>query len=193
MSLLDWGILVVILGVGLSGFFKGAVRIVFGLGGILTGIWLAAVAGSDVAGLLAPWLGGGWLAAVAARAMLLLACAGLCLVAGWGIEQSLKALHLGWLDRLVGAGLAAALAVILVGALILTGARFSPAFAGLCERSLLPPQLLAMLGGRVVWSEPEPTQSEAPPVEAGDEAVDEPRDESGGEPEDGPTPEGPAT
>ena len=47
MTVLDWGLLIVWLGVALCGFWKGAVRIVFGLGGAIAGIWFAAVAGAD--------------------------------------------------------------------------------------------------------------------------------------------------
>ena len=44
-----------------------------------------------------------------------LLCAGLGLVAGWGFEKTLRALHLGWLNRLAGAGLAGAVAAALHG------------------------------------------------------------------------------
>ena len=59
MTVLDWALLVVWLGITLSGFWKGAVRIVFGIGGSIAGLWLALALGGDAAALLAGWLVGG--------------------------------------------------------------------------------------------------------------------------------------
>jgi uncharacterized membrane protein required for colicin V production len=124
------------------------------------GVWLAMVAGGEATGLVEPLLGQGWAAAVLARAVLLLACAALCFTAGWGLERTLKALHLGWLDRLVGAGLAGCAALLLVALLVLTGARFSPAFAEICGRSLLPPHLLGLVRSVAAAGVPEPAGSQ---------------------------------
>ena len=38
MTFLDWVLVVVWAGITLGGFFKGAIRIVFGLGGVALGI-----------------------------------------------------------------------------------------------------------------------------------------------------------
>ena len=53
MIFLDWVLLVLWLGITLSGFWKGAVRIVFGIGGFVVGLWLALVAGSQAEGVVA--------------------------------------------------------------------------------------------------------------------------------------------
>jgi len=171
MTVLDWIILVLVVGVALSGFWKGAVRLVFGVGGLLLGLWLAVVAGAELAVALEPAIGAGWLAAALARLVPMLACVVLCWVAGWGLDRTLTALHLGWLNRLAGAALAGCAGVALIGLVVAAGARFSPGFSGLCQRSLFPARMLAVLG---------PPAGEVDPAPAADpsQAVEEPVPES---------------
>ena len=83
MTLLDWALLVVWLGVTLSGFWKGAVRLVFGGGGLIVGLWLAVMVGGDTAATLEPVLGIDWIAAVLGRLLPLVGCVLVGLVAGW--------------------------------------------------------------------------------------------------------------
>lgn len=158
MTLLDWALLLVVSGTALSGFWAGAVRIVFGVGGALAGLWLAVVAGADLAMALGAWLQPPWLAEVVARALLLVVCIGLCLAAGWGIERTLRAVKLGWLNRALGSALAGVAAAIVVTALLVTGARLSPPFAELCERSLLPGPLLDLVAGSLPEESPPPPE-----------------------------------
>ncbi len=142
MNLLDWALLLVWLGVALSGFWKGAVRIVFGLGGFLTGLFLAVAAGADLAAQLHQRLGWGWPADVLGRVLPVLICVGLGLAAGWGLEKTLRALHLSWLNRLGGAALAAVLAGLLLGVVLAAGAQMSPTWAELCAHSKLATVLI---------------------------------------------------
>ena len=67
MTLLDWVLVVVWLGVTLGGFWEGAVRLVFGGGGLIVGVWLAVAAGGDVAAALLEVVGVDWIAAVLGR------------------------------------------------------------------------------------------------------------------------------
>ena len=104
MTVVDWVLIVVWLGLTLGGFWKGAVRMIFGGGGLAAGLWLAVVAGADAQAALEGVIGIPWLAAALGRLLLVLLTTGLCLLAGWGIERTLKALHLGWLNRLLRRG-----------------------------------------------------------------------------------------
>jgi uncharacterized membrane protein required for colicin V production len=142
MTLLDWALLAVWLGIALSGFWKGAVRIVFGIGGSVAGLWLALAVGGETAERLARWLGDGWTAAALGRLLPALACIALCLVAGWGIDRTLEALHLGWLNRLAGALLAGGAGLVLLAVLLGTSVRVSPSLQGAAERSLLASRLV---------------------------------------------------
>jgi len=137
MTVLDWALLAVWLGIALSGFWKGAVRIVFGIGGLIAGLWLALALGGDAAALLAGWLGAGWPAAVLGRVLPALTCIALCLVAAWGVDRTLEELHLGWLNRLVGALLAAGAGLILIAVLLGSAVRVSPALRDASDRSAL--------------------------------------------------------
>jgi len=152
MTFLDWVLIVVWLGVFLSGFWKGAIRIVFGLGGFLAGLSLAVAVGGELAQRLHERIAWVWLADVLGRLAPILACVLLGLVAGWGLERTLRALHLNWLNRLAGAVLAGVLAALLLGVLLLAGARVSPTWASVCQTSRIAPLLMrvpsAILGGQ---------------------------------------------
>ncbi len=144
MTWLDWVLLIVWLGLALSGFWKGAVRVVFGLGGFLAGILLAVAAGPNLAARLQGALGAQWLAEGLARLLPLLICVLLGFLAGWGFERTLQALHLGWLNRLAGAALAGVAGALLLGVLLLTGSQVSPAWAETCQRSEVARILVAL-------------------------------------------------
>ncbi len=154
MTALDWVILVLWLGVALSGFWKGAIRIVFGVGGFVAGVWLALAIGPGLESRLGAVAGQEWLGVVLARLLPLVACVVLAVLAGWGIERTLAALRLGWLNRLAGAALAGALAALLMGVLLATASGLSPAWAGYCRRSVLAPRLIGLVGLAGTVAEP---------------------------------------
>jgi membrane protein required for colicin V production len=142
MTILDWVLIVVWVGLALGGFWKGAIRIIFGGGGLVAGLWLAAVAGADAQAALEGVIGIPWLSAVLGRVLLVVLCAGLCLLAGWGIERTLTAMHLGWVNRILGALLAGAVAAVLLGLVVVVAIQFSPELAGLCRESQVAQYLL---------------------------------------------------
>ena len=144
MTALDWVLTVVWLGLTLGGFWKGAVRIIFAGGGLLAGFWLAVIAGADAQSVLQQVVAVPWLAAVLARLLLVFLCGGLCLLAGWGIERTLTALRLGWLNRLAGAVLAAAVAATILGFVVVMAIRISPELAELCASSVVAQHLLGI-------------------------------------------------
>ena len=90
------------------------------------------------------WVGDGWIAGVLGRALPLLACVAVCLVAGWGIDRTLQELHLGWLNRLGGAVLAGGAGLILLAVLLGTAARVSPQVRAAADRSLLASRLVGV-------------------------------------------------
>ena len=142
MTFLDWVLIVVWVGLALGGFWKGAIRIIFGGGGLVAGLWLATVAGADAQAALEGVIGIPWLSAVLGRVLLVVLCAGLCLLAGWGIERTLTAMHLGWVNRLLGALLAGSVAAVLLGLVVVVAIQFSPELASLCRESQVAQYLL---------------------------------------------------
>lgn len=142
MTVVDWVLIIVWLGLALGGFWKGAVRMIFVGGGLAAGVWLAVIAGADAQAALEGVLAIPWLAAVLGRVLLVVLCTGLALIAGWGIEHTLHALHLGWVNRLLGAALAGLVAAFLLGLLVIVAIQFSPDLARLCRESQVAQYLL---------------------------------------------------
>jgi uncharacterized membrane protein required for colicin V production len=142
MTVVDWVLVVVWLGLTLGGFWKGAVRIIFGGGGLAAGLWLAVVAGADAQAALEGVIGIPWLSAILGRVLLVVLCTGLAVLAGWGIEHTLKALHLGWVNRLLGAALAGLVAAFILGMMVIVAIQFSPELARLCRESQVAQYLL---------------------------------------------------
>jgi len=164
MTLLDWVLAVVWVGITLGGFFKGAIRIIFGLGGVALGIWLAVVVAPDLAVSLTGWVNSEWLTLILAYLLPVVVVALLCLLAGWGMEKTLEAFKLGCVNRMLGAALAGAVAAAVLAMLLVTAVRLSPRLASIEERSVLLARVEAAMG----WaSEAQETEAPATNDEAG--------------------------
>ncbi len=166
MTALDWVLVVLFVGIALSGFWKGAARLVFGVGGLVAGVWVASLAGPDLSAALAGAVRPEWLAAVLGRVLPVVVVALLSLAAGWGLERTLEALSLGWLNRLLGAGVAAVAGGVLMTLLVVSAARLSPTFRELCERSTVGSLMLSMVEGSPHGA---PALVDPPRLEAPDE------------------------
>ena len=162
MTILDIVLVVVWAGITLGGFFKGAIRIVFGLGGVALGIWLSVIVGADLAVSLTGLVNSERLTLVMAYLLPLAVVSLLCLLAGWGMEKSLEALKLGCLNRLLGAGLAGAAAAAVLAILLVTAVKLSPELAAMEERSMLLPRVQAAMGWAVDTREDEAQDADAP-------------------------------
>jgi len=117
MPAMDTLILLVVGGCAVLGMIWGAVRLatlVAAVGaGVLAGRWAGPSAAQLVGG--AAQGGSGRMLSIAAVA---LAAAILVWLAGKGIRRALKALHLGWVDRLAGLAVGAAAAVLVLALLL---------------------------------------------------------------------------
>jgi uncharacterized membrane protein required for colicin V production len=166
MTILDWVLVVIWTGITLGGFFKGAVRIIFGLGGVALGIWLAVVVGDDLVIAVANVVDQDWLALGLAYLLPVLLVSGLCLLAGWGMEKALEALKLGCLNRLLGALLAGVAAAAVLAILLVSAVRISPEVAAIEERSVLLSKVQVMMGWAVAAHDAEaPTAADDTPTE----------------------------
>jgi len=141
MHALDWVLLVLWAGIMLSGFWKGAVRLVFGIGGLIAGIWLAVSIGADLTVRLEHSIHTLWLATLCAYLLPVLLAVLIFTLAGWGIERTLKALHLGWANRLMGAVLAGGAGALLLGIFLVLSLGLSPQWREICRESLFFPYL----------------------------------------------------
>ncbi|HSL17583.1 MAG TPA: CvpA family protein [Methylomirabilota bacterium] len=173
MTALDWGLVAVGVGIALAGFWKGAVRLVFGLGGVALGVWLAVVAGEGLGDVLTGVLGDGWLALGLGYVLPVVVVAGLCQLAGWGLERTLEQAKLGWVNRLVGCALSGAAAAVVLSLLLLTAVALSPEVARYEEDSLLLETARRAMGRAA------PAQPAAAPAEAEDGGGDDAGSPSG--------------
>lgn len=173
MTALDWGLVAVGIGIALAGFWKGAVRLVFGLGGVALGVWLAVVAGDGLGDALTGVLGDGWLALGLGYVLPVVVVAGLCQLAGWGLERTLEQAKLGCVNRLLGGALSGAAAAVVLSLLLLTAVALSPEVARYEEDSLLLETV------RRAMNRAAPAQPAAAPAEAGDGGGDDAGSSSG--------------
>jgi uncharacterized membrane protein required for colicin V production len=137
MTALDWVLVVIWAGITLGGFFKGAIRIVFGLGGVALGVWMAIVVSPDLALALTGHVNSEWLLLGLAYFIPFALVSLLCLLAGWGMEKTLEAFKLGCLNRLLGAALAGTVGAVVLALLLVSAVRLSPEVAEIQRRSAL--------------------------------------------------------
>jgi uncharacterized membrane protein required for colicin V production len=169
MTILDLVLVVVWAGITLGGFFKGAIRIVFGLGGLALGIWLSVVIGPDLAVSLTGLVNSEWFTLIMAYLLPLVVVTMLCLLAGWGMEKTLEALKLGCVNRVLGAALAGAVAAAVLALLLMTAVRLSPELAAMEERSALLARVRAVMAmGRALDPAETAPQEVEEPAATGD-------------------------
>ena len=115
---MDLFILLVVGGCAVLGMVWGAVRLATLVAAVVAGVVAGRLAGPAAAQLLAsgPAQAGG--SRMAATAVVALAAAVLVWLAGKGLRRALKALHLGWADRLAGLAVGAGAAVVVLALLL---------------------------------------------------------------------------
>jgi membrane protein required for colicin V production len=114
MNILDIIILIILSYFGVRGLFRGFVREVFALGGLILGVAAAARYHDHVAQILFRYIHNSDMAGVAAYVTVFLVVAVAMAVMGRILSRFVRSLLLGWLDRPLGA------AVGLVKGLIIT-------------------------------------------------------------------------
>ncbi|MEE4272542.1 MAG: CvpA family protein [Thermoanaerobaculales bacterium] len=172
MTVLDWVLVVVWAGITLGGFFKGAVRIVFGLGGAIMGIWLAVVVGPGLSRVVAEHLAREWLAVGLAYLIPFTVVSLLCMLAGWGMEKALEGLKLGCLNRLFGAVLAGAATAAVLALLLVSAVKLSPELAAFEERSVLLARVDELVGYAGIERDEAKPQEAATPSDSREERPD---------------------
>ncbi len=119
MSTVDLVIVLVIGGCAVLGMLWGAVRMVTLIAAVVAGVLAAHWAGPAAAQLLAGASPQGGTGRMLATAAVSLAAVVVVWLAGNGLRRALRALHLGWVDRLAGlaagAGAAALVLTLLLG------------------------------------------------------------------------------
>lgn len=126
MAIWDWAVLILAVLLLLEGLFKGAVRLAFGLAGLVFGYLYAGLLGVRVSSIL------GFIPEAARGAVaiftgfVIIFAAGV--FTGLFINKLVKYAGLGLLNRLAGAVLGLLLALYLAGGLVMLSTWISPAF-----------------------------------------------------------------
>lgn len=117
MNWLDTAIIIIILSLGIFGLLKGATRAIFGVVGLLGGLALAWYWYKPLANILSPE--GAFWSSIAAYAIIVLSILVLSAIVSHFITKLIFAAMLGWLDRVIGFMMGAAIGLALCIALLL--------------------------------------------------------------------------
>ena len=135
---MNWLDIIIIIGVALLGFAglrQGLIRTVFGIAGLIGGIFLAGRYYDELAAFLFP-SGATWgnIAAYAIIAVATLVVAG---VIGWLLAKLVNFAALGWLDKLVGLILGIVIGGLLCAAILAIVVKFYPGMEATINQSLI--------------------------------------------------------
>ena len=115
---MDVFLFLVVGGCAFLGMIWGAVRVATLVAAVVAGVLAGRWAGPAAAQFLAPGAAQDGTRRMLATAAVALAAAILVWIAGKGLRRALKALHLGWADRLAGLALGAGAAVLVLALLL---------------------------------------------------------------------------
>lgn len=152
MNWLDIVIIVVILLFGMMGLWKGAIKAVFAVAGLIGGIALAGHYYQPLALMLspsgAPWSG------IAAYVIILVATLIIASIVGWLVARLVHIVMLGWVDRLIGFILGVGIGGMLWAAVLAIVGKYLPGTKEVISHSTVAkllmeqfPLLLALLPG----------------------------------------------
>ena len=135
MNWLDIVILVVVVALGIVGLRQGLIRTVFGIAGLIGGIFLAGRYYDELAALLFPssaiW------ANIAAYAIIAVATMVVAGVIGWLIAKLVNFVALGWLDKLVGGILGVVIGALLCAAILAIVVKYYPGMEATINQSII--------------------------------------------------------
>lgn len=152
MNWLDIVIIVIAVLLGILGLWRGAIKTAFGIAGLIGGIALAGHYYGGLASTLSAE-GATW-SRIAAYAIILVGSLVIASVIGWFVARLAHITMLGWIDRLIGFILGAAIGGILCAAVLVIVSKYLPNTGGVISDSVIAkfliaqfPLLLALLPG----------------------------------------------
>jgi len=142
MNLLDLIIIACMVFLIVRGIFRGFIREVGSLAGVILGIWLASLYQPQLTDFLKPFLPSGKFLPLISFALIFLVVLVFCNVAGWLLKKLAKKIFLGWADRTLGAALAVLKGVIITYFAIVLLTFFVPSKSNLIADSKLAPTII---------------------------------------------------
>lgn len=155
MNLLDVLILACMGFLILRGIFRGFVREVGSLTGIVLGIWAACAYPQQMTDLLSHFLPAWKYLPLLSVALIIVIALVLCNVLAWLLHLFLKKVFLGWADRTLGAGLAILKGVVIIYFAIVLMTFFVPSQASFMADSKLVPMIVRSYQAMVSVISPE--------------------------------------
>lgn len=143
MNLLDLIIIVIMIFLIVRGIFRGFIREVSSLAGVILGIWLATLYHPQMTDYLREYLPTFKFLQIFSFAVIFTIVLVLCNLFGWSLRMILKKTSLGWTDRILGASLSILKGVIVIYLAIIILTFFVPSKAPLIARSNLAPLIIA--------------------------------------------------
>jgi len=142
MNLLDYIIIITMVYLIVKGIFRGFIREIASLAGIILGIWIANLFQPQMTDLLRSYLPSVQYLPLISFAAIFAAVLILCNIIGWGLTLLFKKLFLGWVNRFLGACLAIAKGVIITYLVIVMLTFFLPSKTPLIAGSTLAPLII---------------------------------------------------
>jgi membrane protein required for colicin V production len=141
LTALDWGLVAVVAVSTLLAFQRGLVRVLFSLAGLVVGTLVASWNYARLASWLRQWVHGRPVAEAIAFVAILFGVMIVFSLAGGFVRRAVKAIGLGFMDRLLGAGVGLVRGLLLGVAAMMALAAFSP-HSGWMRESVLAPYFL---------------------------------------------------
>lgn len=142
MNILDIIIIAAVVFFLIRGVFRGIVREIGSLAGVVMGIWLANVYHPQLAGLLKGFIPPGKYLPIIAFALIFLVVLVLCNLLGWLFKKLFQKIFLGWVDRILGACLALLKGIVLSYLMIVLVTFLAPQDSSLVRQSRLAPVII---------------------------------------------------
>ncbi len=139
MNLLDIIIIAAVVFFLIRGIFRGIVREIGSLAGVVLGIWLANAYHPQLAGLLKGLIPPGNYLPLITFALILVVVIVVCNVLGWLFKKFFQKVFLGWVDRILGACLALLKGILLSYLIIVLVTFLAPQGSPLVTQSRLAP------------------------------------------------------
>ena len=142
MNLLDLIIIACMVFLIVRGIFRGFIREVGSLAGVILGIWLASIYQPQMTNLLKPFLPSGKFLPLICFALIFFVVLVFFNVVGWLLKKLARKILLGWADRTLGAALAVLKGVLITYFAIILLTFFTPSKSNIIADSKLAPIII---------------------------------------------------
>ena len=142
MNLLDVIIIACMVFLIVRGIFRGFIREMGSLAGVISGIWLASLYQPQMTDFLKSYLPSGKFLPLISFALIFFIILVSCNVVSWLLKKLVKKIFLGWADRALGMALAVLKGVIITYFAIVLLTFFVPSKSNLITDSKLAPTII---------------------------------------------------